>query len=160
MKALEWGCGFAVVASIASHLGFDSIGIEAEQDLIRQGKQTVRDWQVPVELIRGNFLPPGAEQLAEDPMLPSLGHPLPSAYETLGLELDDFAVIYAYPWPGEDSFHMAVFDRFAATGALLLLFCGPNDIRLWRKQAYPTSRSSQPRATRSRRSRTGRSPGR
>lgn len=155
-RFLEWGCGFAVVVSIASHLGFDSIGIEAEQELITQGQQTVREWKVPVELIQGNFLPPGAEELADDPTLPSLGHPLRSAYESLGLELDDFALVYAYPWPGEDAFHMAVFDRFAAVGALLLLFCGPNDLRLWRKQENPSSRFSRHRSTRSHRTPAGR----
>jgi hypothetical protein len=115
-------------------LGFDVIGIESEWDLLQEGKLTARQWSVPVELIHGNFLPDGAESLAEDPGLPSLGHAVPSAYELLGLDLDDFAIVYAYPWPGEDDFHEAVFDRFAAAGAMLLLFCGPNDIRLWRKQ--------------------------
>ena len=133
-RFLEWGCGFAVVASIASHLGFDVIGIESEQDLLRQGELTVQQWNVPVELVHGNFLPRGSESLAEDSSLPSLGHPVPPAYETLGLDLDDFALIYAYPWPGEDDFHEAVFDQYAATGAMLLLFCGPNQIRLWRKE--------------------------
>ncbi len=133
-RFLEWGCGFAVVASIASRLGFDAIGIESEQELLDQGEETVRQWDASVELIHGNFLPRGAESLAEDPTLPSLGHAVPSAYDQLGLDLDDFSIVYAYPWPGEDDFHEAVFERFAATGALLLLFCGPNEIRLWRKQ--------------------------
>ncbi len=133
-RFVEWGCGFAVVASIASQLGFDAIGIEAERELLREGEQTVGLWRQPVELVHGNFLPHGAESLAEDSTLPSLGHNVRCAYDQIGLELDDFALIYAYPWPGEDDFHEAVFDRFAAPGALLLLFCGPNDLRLWRKQ--------------------------
>lgn len=133
-RFLEWGCGFAVVASIASQLGFDAIGIEAESELLREGARTVGLWRQPVELVHGNFLPHGAESLAEDPTVPSLGHTVGSAYDQIGLELDDFALIYAYPWPGEDDFHEAVFDRFASPGALLLLFCGPNDLRLWRKQ--------------------------
>ncbi len=133
-RFLEWGCGFAVVASIASQLGFDAIGIEAERELLREGARTVDLWRQPVELVHGNFLPHGAESLADDSTLPSLGHDERSAYDQIGLELDDFALIYAYPWPGEDDFHEAVFDRFAAPGAMLLLFCGPNDLRLWRKQ--------------------------
>lgn len=132
-RFLEWGCGFAVVASIASQLGFDAIGIDSQAELLAEGARTVRDWNVPVELIHGNFLPRGAESLADDPTLPSLGHEVPSAYESLGLELDDFAIVYSYPWPGEDEFHEAVFERFAAVGSLQLMFCGPNDIRLSRK---------------------------
>ena len=133
-RFLEWGCGFAVVSALASQLGFDAFGIEAENELLDQGRTTVASWDVPVELINGNFLPTGAETLAVDPTLPSLGHEVTSAYETLGLDLDDFAIVYAYPWPGEDDFHEAVFRRYACPGALLALFCGPNDMRVWRKR--------------------------
>ncbi|TWU49603.1 class I SAM-dependent methyltransferase [Rubripirellula reticaptiva] len=132
-RFVEWGCGFAIVSACAAHLGLDVIGIESEDVLLVQGQTTVKDWGVPVELIHGNFLPPGAESLADDPMLPSLGHKIENAYESLGLDLDDFAMVYSYPWPGEDDFHEAVFDRYAARGALLMMFCGPNDIRLYRK---------------------------
>ena len=132
-RFLEWGSGFAVVSALAAELDFDAIGIEAEHDLLREGNRTIRDWEAPVELVHGNFLPPGCESLAEDPALPSLGHPVVSGYRQLGMELDDFAIVYAYPWPGEDAFHESVFDRYAARGAMLMLFCGPNDVRLWRK---------------------------
>ncbi len=132
-RFLEWGCGFAVVSAFAGSLGLDVIGIEAEQDLLVEGRKTVLQWDAPVELIHGNFLPSGAESLAEDPTLPSLGHDAVDGYKQTGLDLDDFAIVYAYPWPGEDDFHEAVFDRYSIRGALLMLFCGPNDVRLWRK---------------------------
>ncbi len=134
-RFLEWGCGFAVVSALAASLELDAIGIEAEIELLHQGRQTIRDWEVDVELIHGNFLPPGAERLATDTTLPSVGHEIASAYPKIGLDLDDFAIVYAYPWPGEDDFHELVFDRYAAVGSLLMLFCGPNDVRLWRKIA-------------------------
>lgn len=132
-RFLEWGCGFSVVTSIASALKFEAIGIEAESDLIQEGRVTLDNWQVTAELIHGNFLPDGADTLAHQSTLPSLGHPIESGYQQLGLELDDFSLVYSYPWPGEDRFHQAVFERFAAPGAMLLCFCGPNDLRLWRK---------------------------
>ncbi len=65
--------------------------------MLQEGELTVQQWNVPVELIHGNFLPRGAESLAEDPGLPSLGHAVPSAYETLGLDLDDFAIDLCLP---------------------------------------------------------------
>jgi SAM-dependent methyltransferase len=134
-RFLEWGCGFAVVSALAAQLGLDAIGFESEQDLLAEGRKTVREWGAPVELIHGNFLPRGAELLADDPMLPSLGHDVACGYDSIGLDLDDFAIVYGYPWPGEDSFHEAVFDRYAAPGAILMFFCGPNDVRLWRKNS-------------------------
>ncbi len=132
-RFLEWGCGFAVISAVAAYLGLDAIGIESERVLLDEGRKTVEQWDVPVELIHGNFLPPGAESLAEDPTLPSLGHDVECGYDKIGLDLDDFAIVYAYPWPGEDDFHEAVFERYASRGALLMLFCGPNDVRVWRK---------------------------
>ena len=132
-RFLEWGCGFAVVTSIASALEFEAVGMEAESDLVHEANRTLLDLEVKAEVIRGNFLPRGSETLAHAENLPSLGHHVDCGYEQLGLELDDFSLVYSYPWPGEDRFHQAVFDRFASPGALLLCFCGPNDLRLWRK---------------------------
>jgi hypothetical protein len=132
-RFLEWGSGFSIVSAIAAEMGLNSFGIEAEPDLLAMGRKTIQTWNVSVELVEGNFLPPGAAQLSDDPMLPSLSHDVADAYQTIGLDLDDFALVYSYPWPGEDDFHEFVFDRYAASGALLMLFCGPNDVRLWRK---------------------------
>ena len=132
-RFLEWGSGFSIVSAIAADLGLNSFGIEAEPDLLAMGRKTIQTWNVSVELVEGNFLPPGAAQLSDDPMLPSLSHDVADGYQTIGLDLDDFALVYSYPWPGEDDFHEFVFDRYAASGALLMLFCGPNDVRLWRK---------------------------
>lgn len=132
-RMLEWGCGFAVVAAIGSRLGLDVIGVESESLLLKQAQQTVIDFDTPVDLVHGNFLPPGAESLSRNPDFPSLGHDVENAYERMGLDLDDFALVFGYPWPGEELFHQAVFQRYGAVGGLLMLFCGPNDLRLWRK---------------------------
>lgn len=132
-RFLEWGCGFAVVSALAAGLKLNVAGIEAEPVLLEQGRRTIAEWDVDADLVRGDFLPLGTDQLANDPMLPSLGHDAPSGYTELGLDPDDFAIIYGYPWPGEEVFHQDVFAASAARGALLLQFCGPNDMRLFRK---------------------------
>lgn len=129
----EWGCGFAVVSCLADRLGWDAIGIEAEADLIAQARLMIADWQAQVELWHGNFLPHGADQLADDPALPSLGHPEPSLYWQHDLLVEDFDLIFAYPWPGEGDFLERVFEKFAQPGACFLTFCGPYDLRLVRK---------------------------
>lgn len=132
-RFLEWGCGFSTVCGLASCLGYDVIGIEAEMELLRQGRRLLDDWGQPAELFHGNFLPGGADRLADDPTLPSLGHPVQDCYDQIGLDVDDFAIIFAYPWPGEEDFLADVFHRYAADDAILLQFCGPYDARLWRK---------------------------
>jgi hypothetical protein len=132
-RMLEWGCGFAVVAALGSRLGLDVFGVESEKRLLEQARKTLADFDTPVDLICGNFLPAGSESLSHNPDFPSLGHEVENAYELIGLDLDDFAFVFGYPWPGEELFHQAVFERYGATGGLLMLFCGPNDLRLWRK---------------------------
>ena len=130
---LEWGCGFATVACLADRLGFGSHAIEAHPDLICEARKTLRCRNARVELFHGNFLPAGSDELAFDPTLPSLGHGGPNAYDHWGIDLGDFAVVYSYPWPGEDEFHEDVFEREASDGAILLMFIGPNQMRAWRK---------------------------
>jgi hypothetical protein len=136
-RFLEWGCGFAAVACLAENLGWNAHAIEAHPELIGQARLTIQTWPADVELFAGNFLPRGADQLAFDPTLPSLGHAGESAYDAWGLDVDDFDLIYSYPWPGEDEFHEDVFDRYAAIGAILLMFIGPNEMRAWRKVSAP-----------------------
>jgi hypothetical protein len=134
-RMLEWGCGFGVVAALGSALGLDVTGIEAEERLLREARRTMDDFCVPVELVWGNFLPVGAEALSHNPDFPSIGHRVPCAYTQIGSDLDDFSLVFGYPWPGEWTFHEAVFARYGAVGGLLVLFCGPNDVRVWRKVA-------------------------
>ncbi len=132
---VEWGCGFAVVTGVASLLGLDAVGIEAEEMLCREGRKLFEKNGVEAEIWQGNFLPAGARRLAEDTdPLVSLTHYIPAAYEQHHMSLDDFAIVFAYPWPGEEHFLRVVFDRFSRPGALLLMFRGPYHIELYRKR--------------------------
>ncbi|QDV26102.1 type 2 periplasmic-binding domain-containing protein [Aureliella helgolandensis] len=132
---VEWGCGFGVVTGVAGILGLDAIGVEAEPFLCEEGRKLLKDNQVDAEIWQGNFLPRGAKRLAEDTdPLVSLTHDLEPAYDSYDMPLEDFAIVFAYPWPGEEHFLRLVFDRFARSGALLLMFRGPYHIELYRKR--------------------------
>ena len=137
----EWGCGFGVITLLAASLKLDAIGIEAESELLGEAKKLAMQWPYAAEFIHGNFLMPNAQRFADDPTLPSLSHREPPAYRSMGLEIEDFAIVYGYPWPGEEFFFEAVFDAHAAPGSLLLLFCGAYDIRLMRKHFVASNRS-------------------
>jgi hypothetical protein len=132
---VEWGCGFGVITGAASLLGFDAVGIEAEQFLCDQSVEMLTEAKIPAEIWQGNFLPPGARKLSEssDPVV-SLGHHCASAYAEHSLALDDFAVVYVYPWPGEEYFLSAVFNYFARPGAILVLYRGPYHIEVYQKR--------------------------
>jgi hypothetical protein len=130
----EWGCGFAVITGVAGLLGLDSIGIEAEEFLCQEARQLFAKANVPAEIWQGNFLPKGAAKLAEDTdPLVSLTHEIDPAYLAYDMALSDFAIIFAYPWPGEEHFLKAVFHRYARPDALMLMYRGPYQVELYRK---------------------------
>lgn len=134
---LEWGSGFGVVTGLASHLGWDAVGIEAEPFLVEQSKRFLRKTGLSGQIACGNFLPPGADRLAKKQANhASLFHDIPSAYAELDLQWDDFALVFVYPWPGEHHFLKEVFRVYAQENALLLLFLGPYEIELYRKTEH------------------------
>ncbi len=132
---VEWGCGFGVVTGIASLLGLEAIGIEAEKFLADEALILLKKNKISAEIWYGNFLPPGADRLSvdDDPIV-SLSHRCLSAYEDHQMSLDDFAMVYAYPWPGEEHFLKLVFDRYARENALMLLYRGPFHLEIYRKR--------------------------
>lgn len=138
-RLLEWGCGFGAISAMAAALGLDADGAEVEADLLAGAETTMAD-RPPVvgktegrlRIVHANFLPPGADALADDPYAPSLHHGGPTLEDAIGCGIDDYDVVYSYPWPGEEVFHLELFEKHAADGALLLQFRGPADVRLYR----------------------------
>lgn len=132
---VEWGCGFGVVTGAASLLGFEAIGIEVEPFLCEEGRILLASQHIKAEIWQGNFLPGGSRKLAEDTdPLVALSHAATSAYEQNQMGLDDFALIYAYPWPGEEHFLRSVFERYARSKALMLMYRGPYQLELFQKK--------------------------
>ena len=86
-----------------------------------------------MEFVCGSFIPQGGEDVADivgD--FAWLRTDAPSAYDELGLDPDDFDVIFAYPWPGEEQAIYDLFERYAAAGALLVTFQGVEAVRVMR----------------------------
>ncbi len=130
----EWGCGFGIVTGLASQLGWEAVGIEAESFLVDQANRFLARNRLKGEILHGNFLPRGSERLASSQSNhASLFHQVVIAYEQHDLELDDYALVFAYPWPGEHHFLQEVFRLYAGDGALLMMFLGPYEIELYRK---------------------------
>lgn len=130
----EWGSGFGVVAALAAQVGFEACGIEIERDLVEQAEDLVAEHDLDVEFAHGSFIPESAEHLADvQDDLATLGRGVADGYEELGLDPEDFGLIYAYPWPGEEEVVERIFDAVAATGALLLTYRSTEDLVLQRK---------------------------
>lgn len=133
----EWGSGLGVVACLAALHGMRAYGIECDQRLVAAARRLSGDLAIPAQFFTGSFVPPGAVEPDDLPggCLAWLDLSARSAYGSLGLDPGDFAVIYAYPWPGEERVVLDLFDDYASPGALLLTFHGAEDLRLHQKLA-------------------------
>ena len=130
----EWGSGYGVVACLATMLDYDAVGIEIDGDLVEAAQKLADDFGLPVEFIRGSFIPKAGEALVQvKGGLAWLTSEETSTNHDIGLDPDDFDVIYAYPWPDEEGVTEKLFDRYAAHGALLLTYHGGDELRLRRK---------------------------
>ena len=131
----EWGSGFGAIASLATIFGFDASGIEIDPMLVDEARQLASDFNLSPEFIHGSFIPQGGEhhtEYANDDFY-WLVTESDSAYEELGLGPDDFDLIFAYPWPGEERVVEGLFEDYAAQGALLLTYNQFDAVRLRRK---------------------------
>ena len=135
----EWGSGFGVVASLAGMLGFDAYGMEIDRDLVDASRRLADNFGLPVEFVHGSFIPSGAEAYAEEAYTDNdaefflLDTVTDDAYDELGLDPDDFDVVFAYPWPGEECLIASLFEKYAAEEALLLMYNQFKSVRLRRK---------------------------
>lgn len=133
-RFIEWGSGIGVVACLASCVGFDAVGIEIEQKLVTIAEQLAADHDVDAEFVCGSFVPDGivprVDWIDGVAWLTTTG---PDGHEELELDPDDFDVVFAYPWPGEEQVIFDLFADTAAVGALLLTFHGIDGVRLQRK---------------------------
>jgi hypothetical protein len=119
---------------LAETLGFDAVGIEIEPLLVQMAESLAAEYGLDVQFACGSFIPPGVEphidHLASIAWLTTDG---PNGYSELDLDPDDFDVVFAYPWPGEEQVVFDLFAECAAVGALLLTFHGQDGVRLQRK---------------------------
>jgi hypothetical protein len=129
----EWGSGLGVVACLAALVGFDAYGIEVEPELVDAARRLAEDFDLPVEFVRGSFLPRGAAARVGGEFA-WLSTEEGGAEDELGLAAGDFDVTFAYPWPDEERLTGALFERGAAPGAVLVTYHSAGFFRVRRKR--------------------------
>ncbi|MFO0902959.1 MAG: hypothetical protein U0939_08175 [Pirellulales bacterium] len=130
----EWGSGFGVITLLAALHDFDACGIEVEELLVEQARQLADDFEISAQFGHGSAIPPGKSRLEKYLVEQSLvDTDSPDAYDEIGLEIDDFDIVFVFPWPGEEGFWERLFHQCASDGALLLTYHGLNDLRLQRR---------------------------
>lgn len=120
---LEFGSGAGVVTILADLLGYDACGIEIEPWLVEQSELLAREFGSAATFAQGSFVPPAyqdeVENLAHDRMTPTAGA---RAYDELSMDLSDFDLVFAFPWPGEEEWLYELMRRHAREDALLMTY--------------------------------------
>ena len=94
--------------------GYEAVGVEIDEALVRESRELAARYDTHARFERGSY----------DKATP-------------GLEIytaQKRAVVYVYPWPGEEPFFLRLFAETADPGAFLLMCLGPEDIRTYRKK--------------------------
>jgi hypothetical protein len=129
----EWGSGMGVIACLGAMLGFRAYGIEIEPDLARAARELEHNHRTGARFACGTFIPPGEVLPGPQEDFYWLSEGGTSGYEELGLRPDELDVVFAYPWPGEEETILSLFERIAATGALLVTYRGLEGVEVQRK---------------------------
>jgi hypothetical protein len=132
----EWGSGLGVITGLAALAGFAAVGIEIEPLLVAAARDLADRFDVPAEFVCGSFVPPGGEsRVLADGNYSWFTTGSDHAYDELGLDVTDFDLVFAYPWPDEEGVTANLFERYAGVGAVLAFWGAETGFRLWRRTA-------------------------
>jgi hypothetical protein len=122
LRFLEWGAATGVITIIADLLGFDAYGIELEPDLVATARALAKKFDSRARFVAASFLPTGYQWRSRDGdrRTGTLGTGV-SGYRELGYGLDDFDVVFGYPWDGERELMLDLMNRYGRADATLLL---------------------------------------
>ena len=120
---LEWGSGLGVVTIMASRMGFEAYGIEAEAGLVQFSERLAEVYAPQARFAQGNFIPNDFQwdPASGDTVFRTMTDDVP-AYDELDMELRDFDLIYAYPWPDEHVLFQNIVRECGRKEALLMTY--------------------------------------
>ena len=120
---LEWGSGLGVVAIMASRLGLESYGLEVEPLLVEQAQKLAEQFGSEVEFAEGSFIPDDYQWGEHEVGNPSrTNFDLRDGYDELEMELCDFDMVYAYPWPDEHGLYQDIMRSCGNEQALWMTY--------------------------------------
>jgi hypothetical protein len=119
-RFLEWGSATGVIAVMADLLGFEAHGIEIDPALVETARDLAARHGSSARFVAGSYLPTGYRPPRAS-RRSGARDGAPSGYLALGRALDEYDVVFGYPWPGERDIMLDLFRRHGGMGARLLL---------------------------------------
>lgn len=132
-RFLEWGSATGVITIMADLLGFDAVGIEIDASLIRTSRDLAMRYGSKATFVEGSFLPTGYSW--RSPVGNAVSWTTvsgPSAYVAMGAAMDEFDVVFGYPWGGEAPMMLDLMRRYGREKALLVLYDVSAGVRVYR----------------------------
>lgn len=120
---LEWGSGLGVVTIMASNLGFEAYGIESEPHLVDLSRKLAQKYGPGARFVTGSFIPREYKwnpETADESMRSDVD--AEPAYDDLDMELRDFDLVYAFPWPEEQALFRDILRQYGGKNSLFLTF--------------------------------------
>lgn len=132
-RFLEWGSASGVITVMADLMGFDACGIELDAELVATARALAARHGSRARFVTGSFLPAGYRWRPPDGdgRTGTIGEG-PSGYLRLGRALEDFDVVFGYPWGGEAPLMQDVMRQYGRPDALLLLHDAADGVRAYR----------------------------
>jgi hypothetical protein len=122
LRFLEWGSATGVITVMADLLGYDACGIELDASLVETARALAAQFDSRARFVAGSFLPEGYRWRPRngDGRLGTIGQGR-SGYLQLGRSLDEFDVVFGYPWDGEEAMMLDLMRCHGAPDARLLV---------------------------------------
>jgi hypothetical protein len=144
LRFLEWGSATGVVTIMADLLGYEAYGIELDPQLVEVARGLAAKHGSAARFAAGSFLPAGYRYRPRDGdgRKGTIGDGV-SGYCELGHPLDDFDLVYGYPWGGEEPLMLDLMRAYGAPDARLLLHGTAVGMRIFRRGRLISGESSQ-----------------
>lgn len=132
-RFLELGSANGAITLMAAALGCDAYGLELDSDLVRTAREMATRVGVSATFVVGSFLPAGYRwPSADDQGYTSTLDAGESGYVKLGKGLDDFDIVFAYPWDGDTALMLNLVRDYGSAESLVLLHHTNGGVDAWR----------------------------
>lgn len=132
-RFLEWGSATGVITVMADLLGYEACGIELDARLIDTARTLAAQFDSTAHFVAGSFIPTGYRGTSGHGVTESdtIGEG-PSGYLQLGRALDEFDVVFGYPWHGDAPLMLDLMRVYGRSDAVLLLNDTTDGVRAYR----------------------------
>lgn len=133
LSFLEWGSATGVITIMADLLGYDACGIELDASLVTTARTLATKFNSKARFVAGSFLPEGYQWKPRDGdgRLGTIGQGR-SGYLELGRPLDEFDVVFGYPWQGEEAMMHDLMRCYGSPGARLMVHGTDRGVEVYR----------------------------